>query len=123
MRSCSRRTLTWFNGKPRAELFKEAIRRGLEKPTSRHGATRRIFINNLFFGGKLPRFLGFDYEFEHIGSRATIPQSQLYRSAGRDNSFAATFRMVCDFRRDRSAYQHDLAAHRGTASRLTISRA
>jgi len=39
----------WFDGKPRAEIFKEAIRRGLEKPTPRHGATRRIYINNLFF--------------------------------------------------------------------------
>jgi penicillin amidase len=87
----------WFGGKPRAEIFKEAIRRGLEKPTPRHGATRRIYINNLFFGGKLPRFLGFDYGFEHVGSRATIPQAQLYRSAGRDNSFAATLRMICDF--------------------------
>ena len=87
----------WFDGKPRAEIFKEALERGLAGPAPRHGATRRIFINNLFFGGKLPRFLGFDYEFEHVGSRATIPQAQLYRAAGRDNSFAATFRMVCDF--------------------------
>jgi penicillin amidase len=87
----------WFNSQPRSELLKEALKRGLEKPAPRHGATRRIYINNLFFGGKLPRFLGFDYAFEHIGSRATIPQAQLYRSAGRDNSFAATFRMICDF--------------------------
>jgi penicillin G amidase len=90
----------WFNGKPRVEIFKEAILRGLAAPAPRHGETRRIFINNLFFGGKAPRFLGFDYEFEHIGSRATIPQSQMYRSAERDNSFAATFRMVCNFAND-----------------------
>jgi penicillin amidase len=51
----------------------------------------------LFFGGKLPRVLGFDYPMEHVGSCATIPQGQLYRSAGRDNSFAATLRMVTDF--------------------------
>lgn len=90
----------WFDGRPRAELFKEALMRGLAAPAPRHGETRRIFINNLFFGGKLPRILGFDYGFEHIGSRATIPQAQLYRAAGRDNSFAATFRMVCDFAMD-----------------------
>jgi penicillin amidase len=90
----------WFAGKPREEIFKEAIARGLAAPAKRHGETRRIYINNLFFGGKLPRWLGFDYPMEHIGSRATIPQAQLYRSAGRDGSFAATFRMVCDFATD-----------------------
>jgi penicillin G amidase len=87
----------WFDGKPREELFKEAIRRGLAGQAVRHGAKRKIYINNLFFGGKLPRFLGFDHPLEHIGSRATIPHAQMYRSAGRDNSFAATFRMICDF--------------------------
>ena len=92
-----RESSNWFAGRTREEIFKEAITRGLAAPAKRHGETRKIYINNLFFGGKLPRFLGFDYPMEHIGSRATIPQAQLYRSAGRDNSFAATFRMVCDF--------------------------
>lgn len=87
----------WFGAKTREELFKEAIQRGLAAPAKRHGETRKVYVNNMFFGGKLPRILGFDYPLEHIGSRATIPQAQLYRSAGRDNSFAATFRMVCDF--------------------------
>jgi len=87
----------WFAGKSREELFKEAITRGLAAPTPRHGETRKIFINNLFFGGSLPRFLGFDYPLEHVGSRATIPQAQLYRAAGRDSSFAATLRLVTDF--------------------------
>jgi penicillin amidase len=90
-------TSVWFVDKPREELFKEAIRRGLEGQAVRHGEKRKFYINNLFFGGKLPRFLGFDQPLEHIGSRATIPQAQIYRSAGRDNSFAATFRMICDF--------------------------
>ena len=87
----------WFSGKPRSELYREAIRRGLAGEALPHGATRRIYINNLFFGGKLPRLFGFDYAFEHVGSRATIPQAQVFRAAGRDYSFAATFRMICDF--------------------------
>jgi penicillin amidase len=87
----------WFAGRTREDLFKEAIQRGLAEPAPRHGETRKIHINNMFFGGSLPRFLGFDYPLEHIGSRATIPQAQMYRSAGRDNSFAATLRMVTDF--------------------------
>jgi penicillin amidase len=95
-----RETSVWYGDKPREELFKEAIRRGLAGQAVRHGQRRRVYINNLFFGGKLPRFLGFDHPLEHIGSRATIPQAQIYRSAGRDNSFAATFRMICDFSSD-----------------------
>ncbi len=87
----------WFAGKTREEIFQEAIARGLAAPAPRHGATRKTYINNLFFGGKLPRILGFDYPIEHIGSRATIPQAQFYRSAGRDNSFAATLRLIADF--------------------------
>jgi penicillin amidase len=90
----------WFAGKPREELFKEAITRGLAAPAPRHGEMRRTYVNNMFFGGTLPRVLGFDYPMEHVGSRATIAQAQFYRSAGRDNSFAATFRMVCDFASD-----------------------
>jgi penicillin amidase len=86
----------WFAGRTREELFKEAITRGLAAPAKRLGETRRIYIENLFFGGKLPRFLGFDYPYEHLGSRATIPQAQLYRSAGRDTSFAPTLRIVTD---------------------------
>ncbi len=86
----------WFAGRPREELFRTAIERGLAGPAPRHGETRRMQVTNLFFGGKLLRWLGFDYTLEHIGSRATIPQSQLYRFAGRDASFAATFRLVTD---------------------------
>jgi penicillin amidase len=86
----------WFAGRPRQELFRTAIERGLALPAPRHGEARRLKVANLFFGGKLPGWLGFDHVLEHVGSRATIPQSQAYRFAGRDGSFAATFRLVTD---------------------------
>ena len=86
----------WFAGRPRQELLRIAIERGLALPAPRHGEARRMMVTNLFFGGKLPRWFGFDHALEHVGSRATIPQSQVYRFAGRDASFAATFRLVTD---------------------------
>jgi penicillin amidase len=86
----------WFAGKPREELLRTAIERGLAQAAPRHGEARRLKVANLFFGGKLPGWLGFDQVIEHVGSRATIPQSQLYRFAGRDGSFAATYRLVTD---------------------------
>jgi penicillin amidase len=86
----------WFAGRPREELFRIAIERGLARPAPRHGEVAGMWVDNLFFGGKLPRWLGFDHFFEHVGSRATIPQAQRYRYAGREGSFAATYRMVTD---------------------------
>lgn len=90
----------WFGGKDRASLYREAIARGLEKPAPPHARTRKFYMPHLFFGGKLPKFLGFDYEIEHIGSRATVPQSQIFSIGGRPATFAATFRMICDFAYD-----------------------
>jgi penicillin amidase len=90
----------WFAGRSREEIYKEAITRGLQGQPVPHGETRKIYIENLFFGGKLPRFLGFDHPYQHIGSRATVSQAQLFKSAGRLSSFAPTLRMVCDFATD-----------------------
>jgi penicillin amidase len=107
----------WFAGRPREALLRTAIERGLAQPAPRHGAARRLKVANLFFGGKLPGWLGFDQVIEHVGSRATIPQSQLYRFAGRDGSFAATFRLVTDL-----ASRHLDVAMAGGASGNRFSR-
>jgi penicillin amidase len=87
----------WFDEKPREEWYKEAIERGLKGKALRHGTARKIYIENLFFGGKLPGCLGFDYPLEHIGSCSTIPQAQLFTLNGRPSTFAATLRLICDF--------------------------
>jgi penicillin amidase len=55
-------------------------------------------LKHLLFGGKFPRFMGFDHGPIPIrGGRATVHQGQIYRSAGRDTSFIPTFRFVTDF--------------------------
>ncbi len=90
----------WFGERSREEWYREAIEAALQQPPVRHGETRRLSVQNIFFAGTLPRFLGFDLEIEHIGSRATIPQSQQFRIGGHQASFAATFRMIADFGRD-----------------------
>jgi len=93
-------TSVWFNGQSREEIFKSAIGLALKEPPIPHRQTRQVTIQNLFFGGKLPYFLGFDYKLELIGSRATIPQSQIFSAYGRPSSFAATFRMITDLATD-----------------------
>jgi penicillin amidase len=52
---------------------------------------------NIFLGGKFPGFFGFDIKgLSMSGSRATIHQGQVYRSAGRITSFAPSYRMIVE---------------------------
>jgi penicillin amidase len=90
-------TSAWFADQPREEIYRKAIDRGLSKPAVSYGQTRKIYIPNIFFGGKLPKIFGFDYgPYEHIGSRATIPQSQIFKAMGYSATSAAAYRMIAD---------------------------
>ena len=94
-------TSAWFADQSREQIYQMAIDRGLSKPAIPYGQTRKIYIQNIFFGGKLPKIFGFDYgPYEHIGSRATIPQSQIFKAMGQSATFAATFRMIADLDND-----------------------
>ena len=87
----------WFGDMERDEIYKLAIKRGLKKRVVRYGKIHSIMMTNLFFAGKLPKFLGFDHgPIELIGNRATIPQGQIFRDAGRDTTFMPSYRMVTD---------------------------
>ena len=88
----------WFGGRTRHEIYQTAIERGLKKQCVPYGQTTSMYFPHILFGGKLPKIFGFDFgPYELIGSRATIPQGQLYKVAGRPASFAPTFRMIVDF--------------------------
>ncbi len=87
----------WFDGRPRDELFKKAIKEGLTAAPKQYGKTRMVTLSHLLFGGKLPRFLGFDYgPISLPGGRATVPQGQIFRSAGRVTTFSPSYRMIAD---------------------------
>ena len=61
------------------------------------GRRNRISLDNMFFGGKLPRFFGFDVGPIPIrGGRATPHQGQIYQSGGRQTSFTPSLRFVAD---------------------------
>ena len=90
----------WFEARRREEILYEAVEAGLLKPVVPYGETRRVTLNHLLFGGKLPRFLGFDYgPIELPGNRATVAQGQIFRSAGRQTTFSPSWRMIADFSR------------------------
>lgn len=87
----------WFGGESRDTLYRRAADKALDVPPQPLGEARRVLLSHLLFGGKLPAFLGFDRgPITLIGSRATIHQGQVYRSAGRTTSFGPSWRIVMD---------------------------
>lgn len=88
---------SWFQGKSRDEIYKEAIGTALEMAIREWGEINQITLSHIVLGGKFPRFFGFDKgPFPLAGGRASIHQGQVYRSAGRQTSFAPSFRIVTD---------------------------
>jgi penicillin amidase len=93
-------TSSWFGGEDRERLYERVAARALDVSPKPWGETRRVMMGHILFGGKLPRFLGFDRgPITIIGSRATIHQGQIYRIGGRTTSFCPGFRIVTDFSR------------------------
>ncbi len=87
----------WFAGSSREELFRRGIAEGLAVKALPWGQTRQITLAHLLFGGKFPVILGFDRGPVTLpGSRATIPQGQIFRSAGRVTTFSPSYRMIAD---------------------------
>jgi len=87
----------WFEGRPRDVLFKQAIEEGLSAEPEAYGKTRMVTLSHLLVGGKLPPFLGFDYGPIRLpGGRATVPQGQIFKSAGRVTTFSPSYRMIAD---------------------------
>jgi len=91
----------WFGGRKREDLYLQAAENALKEPARKWGDARKLVLTNIFFGGKLPRFLGFDRgPVTIIGSLATPHQGQIFQSAGRQTSFAPSFRLVTDLSTD-----------------------
>ena len=91
----------WFGDDSREHIYQTAIERGLKEPAVPYGQTRKIYIPNIFFAGQLPKILGFDFgPYEHIGSRATVAQSQMYKAMGYPATFVAVYRMIADMDSD-----------------------
>ncbi len=87
----------WFGKHTREEIFRRALDEGLAVEAVRYGSTRKIVLSHLLFGGKLPRFVGYDRgPIELPGSRATVPQGQIFQSAGRTTTFSPSYRMISD---------------------------
>ena len=92
---------SWFGNSTREELYSRAAEKALRSQPEKWGKVRKVIMKNILFGGKLPKFLGFDRgPITIIGSLATPHQGQIFESAGRQTTFAPSFRMVTDLSTD-----------------------
>jgi penicillin amidase len=91
----------WFGKSTQTKIYKQAIQKALTSKAVPYGKYNTYTMTNIFFGGKLPKFLGFDYgPIQLQGSRATIPQGQLFKAGGRQTGFTPSYRMICDMAND-----------------------
>ena len=91
----------WFGNRTREDLYQQAAEKALKSQPEKWGNTRKVIMKNILFDGKLPKFLGFDRgPITLIGSLATPHQGQIFKSAGRQTTFAPGFRMVIDLSTD-----------------------
>ncbi|MBN2324378.1 MAG: penicillin acylase family protein [Spirochaetes bacterium] len=92
---------SWWDGLDREAVLKSAVVQGLSVRATRYGKTRKMTFSHLLFGGRLPRFFGFDYGPVRLaGSRATIPQGQIHNSKTGALTVAPSFRMIADMSTD-----------------------
>jgi len=90
-------TSAWFGEEGRDALYRRVLETALEVVPRPWGEHASFVMKHLLFGGKLPRWLGFDRGPVSVGGgRATIAQCQLYRNAGRETSFLPSYRFVTD---------------------------
>lgn len=91
----------WFGSNTREELYLKAVQKALKVVPQKWGNTRKVIMKNIIFDGRLPKFFGFDRgPITMIGSLATPHQGQIFESAGRQTTFAPSFRMVIDLSTD-----------------------
>lgn len=91
----------WFEGRSRSEIYAAALERAMETELAPWRASNHLIMKHLLFGGRLPRFLGFDQGPVALrGGRATPHQGQVFRAGNRDSSFTPSFRFVTDLAED-----------------------
>lgn len=87
----------WLGERSRQDVWSAALAQVADQVPEPWGERNRITLTNIFFGGKLPRFLGFDRgPIPLRGGRATPHQGQIYHSGERLTSFAPSIRLVAD---------------------------
>ena len=87
----------WLAGRSLESVYRAALERVDGAVRLRWSDTNQVVLANLLFGGRLPRWTGFDRGPIPIpGGRASPHQGQVYRSGGRQTSFVPVLRLMAD---------------------------
>jgi penicillin amidase len=87
----------WYNPESQSDCFARIARTALAIAPQTWGSSRPITMRHLFWGGKLPRWLGFDHgPIALRGGRATVHQAQCYYDGKRPISAGPSIRFVTD---------------------------
>lgn len=89
---------TWYNDITQSNAFLNAFKSMAPvQPNTQWQEVNTISFSNILTGEKIPSFTGVcSAPIALRGGRATPNQGQIYRNDGRQTSFSATIRMVCD---------------------------
>jgi penicillin amidase len=92
---------SWWGPAGRETVLREVLEGALGRLDPRKvepwGRRQRIIMENIFFGGRLPRWLGFDRgPIPLPGNRATIVQGAAFTIHGHRSSFAPSWRFIAD---------------------------
>jgi penicillin amidase len=90
---------TWFSGEERDELYRRVLQNALQISPAKWAKRQHVLMSYLPFQGVLPGVLSLLRINRAIclpGGRATIQQGQIYRSAGRQTTFAPAYRFITD---------------------------
>jgi penicillin amidase len=90
-------TSVWYGPLGRDATWRKLAAATITDPVRPWGEERRLLLRHLLYGGRLPGWLGFDRgPISLSGGRATVHQGQIYRSGGRETTFAPSYRIVTD---------------------------
>jgi penicillin amidase len=87
----------WLGDRSLEAVYQAALDRIDLDEARTWGEVNQVTLTNILFSGKLPSWAGFDIGPISIpGGRATPHQGQVYKSAGRQTSFAPSLRVMAD---------------------------
>ncbi len=96
-RVLSGQSRSWFGDRTLEQVLASAFDDVDVTDIVRWGQKNRMVMENVFFGGKLPRWLGVDRgPFEMPGSPDTPRQGSVFRDAGRNTSYCPSNRLITD---------------------------
>lgn len=91
----------WLAGRSLESVYRVAFERVGDTTSARWSDVNQVVFTNILFGGRLPRWAGFDRGPIPIpGGRASPHQGQVYRSGGRQTSFVPVLRLLADLGED-----------------------